>query len=95
MYISRAAETNIFNLHLTHIAGIVHTPHMVQFMARLNCTFSHCSTGRSYGLSYQWQPVHNLIIHMYYIIIAFLILIQNYKSGVGGGGSGGGLVQPL
>jgi len=35
IYISRVAEALIFNMHLTHTAGIVQTPHMVQFMAYL------------------------------------------------------------
>jgi len=43
MHISRPAEAHIFNIHLTHIAGILQMPHMVQFMARLKCAFSHCS----------------------------------------------------
>jgi len=43
IYIYRAAETLIFNMHLTHIAGILQTPHMVLFMVRLKCAFSQCS----------------------------------------------------
>jgi hypothetical protein len=39
MHISRTAEARIFNVHLTHIAGILQTPHMVLFMARLNVRF--------------------------------------------------------
>jgi len=40
IYIYRVAETLLFNMHLTHIAGILQMPHMVHFMACLKCAFS-------------------------------------------------------